>query len=85
MRSYNAGRAGTFELVPTETGFTWSLPAGPNASVVYTATLDGDTWTEIGHYHPPAGDPIETYRMELTRIGDTDWPAGGAVTPPATE
>lgn len=85
MNSYLPDRTGSFKLVPTETGFIWTIPAGPEAEVKYVATLDGDVWTEIGHYHPASGDPMEIFRMEVTRTGDTDWPAGGAVLPPATE
>ena len=81
MRSYTDGRTGTFALEATETGFVWTIPAGPEARIVYTATLEDGIWTEVGHYHPATGEPVETFRMELTRIGDTDWPAGGAVTP----
>ena len=81
MRSYNDGRAGTFALEPTGDGFVWTIPAGPSARIVYTATLEGDTWTEVGQYHPGGSDPVEIFRMELTRTGDTDWPAGGAVMP----
>ena len=85
MNSYLPDRTGSFKLVPTETGFIWTIPAGPEAEVKYVATLDGDVWTEIGHYQPASGDPMEIFRMEVTRTGDTDWPAGGAVLPPATE
>ncbi len=79
FRGYNDGSAGTFALSVLEDGFEWVVPAGPEAKVVYTATIDGETWTEIGVFHGPGMEPVETFSMTLTRIGDTDWPAGDPV------
>ncbi|MGB3627313.1 MAG: hypothetical protein WA989_15885 [Henriciella sp.] len=82
MQSYVDGRSGNFDLVPTETGFEWTIPLPNEAKVVYTATLEGDVWTEVGHYHPLEGEPVETVRLRVTRTGDTDWPGEGALVPP---
>ena len=81
MRSYAQGRAGTFPFTITDTGYVWSLPAGPNARMVYTATIEGDTWHQIGEYTPDAGAPRQVFEMSLTRTADTDWPRASAVSP----
>ena len=81
MRSYTNGRAGTFPFALTETGYTWSTPAGPNARMVYTATFEGDTWRQIGEYTPEQGPARQTFEMTLTRTAETDWPAGAPVAP----
>ncbi len=79
MRSYAQDRAGTFPFELTETGYTWSIPAGPGARMIYTATFEGETWHQIGQYVPAEGDARQTFEMTLTRIGDTDWPVGDPV------
>lgn len=83
MRSYSGGNAGTFPFEPTETGFRWSTPAGPGARIVYTATVADGVWDQIGEYTPEGGEPLQVFEMNLTRTGDTDWPAAGYVAPPA--
>ena len=79
MRSYSDGRAGTFGFEITETGFSWSTPAGPTARMEYVATVDGDTWSQTGSFVADGQPPRQTFRMTLTRSGDTEWPAGEAV------
>lgn len=79
MRSYTSGRAGTFPFEPTETGFVWSTPAGPNARMQYTATIVGDNWSQIGEYVPANGQARQMFEMNLTRIGPTDWPQADGV------
>ena len=81
MRSYAQGRAGTFPFELTDNGYIWSVPAGPNAQMVYTATFDGDTWQQIGQYTPETGEPRQTFQMTLSRTSETDWPAGDPVSP----
>ncbi|MEL7109226.1 MAG: DUF1579 domain-containing protein [Pseudomonadota bacterium] len=81
MRSYTNGRAGTFPFELTETGYTWSVPAGPNARMIYTASFEGDTWSQIGEYTPTEGPVRQTFEMTLTRTADTEWPSGKPVSP----
>lgn len=85
MRSYAQGRAGTFPFELTETGYVWSVPAGPNARMIYTATIDGDTWQQIGEYTPIEGEPRQTFQMSLMRTKTTEWPAGDPVLPNVAE
>lgn len=81
MRSYTQGRAGTFPFELTENGYIWSVPAGPNARMIYTAVFDGDTWTQVGEYTPAEGPVRQTFQMNLMRTAKTDWPSGNPVSP----
>ena len=78
MKSYTGGRSGEFEIVLTDDGFEWAIPAGPG-KVQYRATFTEDTWTETGEMVFPGRDPLPIFEMNLKRIGDTDWPAGDPV------
>lgn len=80
MRSYAMGWAGDFPLTPTPDGFTWETPAGP-ATIRYTATVKDGTWHEHGERIAQGGETFRFFEMTLTRIADTDWPAGGTVRP----
>ncbi len=79
MRTYANGRTGTFPFEITDTGYVWSLPAGPGARMVYTATFDGNSWHQTGAYTPTEGPARQTFEMALTRTGDSDWPAADPV------
>ena len=80
IRSFANGRYGEYPLWPTEDGFRWEIEAGP-ATIRYVATVDGETWHEVGTYEREGAPPTTFIEMHLTRIGDSDWPAGGAVEP----
>ena len=81
MHSWTQGRSGAFDLTRTDDGFEWELPAGPNAVVRYVAVVDDDTWRQTGHYVAAGMEPVRIFEMNLRRVGDSDWPAGGAVDP----
>lgn len=81
LRSYAQGRAGTFPLELTPTGYIWSIPAGPGATIRFTATVTDKHWREIGEYVAADKPPVKTFEMNLDRIGDTDWPLGSPVSP----
>lgn len=78
LTSHAQGRAGKFEMKLTATGYVWEIPAGP-ATIRYTATLNGATWTEVGDYIVPGQTPHRIFTMTLTRAGDTAWPEAGGV------
>lgn len=78
FHSYAQGYAGDFPLDVRPDGFTWSIPAGP-ATLRYTATVKDGVWTEVGERIVEGQAPLRTFEMTLRRIGDTDWPAGSAV------
>jgi len=81
LRSYAQGMAGTFELKLTPTGYIWEVPAGPDAVIRFTATIQGDTWREVGEYVAGNSPPVPTFEMNLSRVGDTDWPLSMPVSP----
>lgn len=78
LHSYAQGGVGDFALTPTADGFVWEIPAGP-ATIRYTAVIKDGKWRETGERIMPGKEPVRFLEMELTRIGDTDWPAGDAV------
>jgi hypothetical protein len=80
FRSYALGHAGDFVITPTADGYVWEVPAGP-ATIRYTATLKDKVWTEIGERIVPGQPAAGFFEMHLTRVGDTAWPDGGAMTP----
>lgn len=80
MRSYARGQSGDFELTPTDSGFVWTIPAGP-MTIRYTATIRAGRWHEVGVREMPGQPAVPFIELDLERIGDTDWPAAGAVAP----
>ncbi|MEK6410085.1 MAG: DUF1579 domain-containing protein [Acidobacteriota bacterium] len=80
MHSYAQGQVGDFALKPTADGFVWEIPAGP-MTIRYTAVIKDGTWREVGDQITPGKDPVRFLEMNLKRVGDTDWPAGGTVSP----
>lgn len=67
-----------FALV--EGGFDWGIDAGPVKITYETRLVDG-VWIETGFQQFGAGERVKTIEMRLERIGDSDWPAAGAVGP----
>lgn len=80
MRSYAMGYSGDFPVQRTSDGFSWEIPAGP-ATIRYSATVKDGTWTEVGDRIVPGKDPERFFEMKLTRIGDSEWPQSGAISP----
>jgi hypothetical protein len=80
LHSHAMGRVGDFVLTPTPDGFTWDIPAGP-MTIHYTAVVKDGTWREVGDRVVPGKDPVRFFEMNLKRVGDTNWPAAGAIGP----
>jgi hypothetical protein len=78
LHSYAQGQAGDFTLTPIADGYMWEIPAGPIV-IRYTAIIKNGAWREVGDRIAPGKDPVRFFEMNLKRVGDTDWPAGGAV------
>ncbi len=78
LHSYAQGQAGDFVLSPTSDGYIWEIPAGP-ATIRYTAVIKNGAWREVGDRIVPGKDPVRFFEMNLKRVGNTDWPAAGAV------
>ncbi len=81
LHSYALGYAGDFPLTLTADGYTWDVPAGPGATIHYTATIANGAWREVGDRIVAGAAPVRVFEMNLKRIGDTTWPASGAITP----
>jgi hypothetical protein len=79
MNSWAMGYTGTFPLQATEDGYIWEVPAGPAGTTRYTATIQRGTWREIGERISGNGPPVQIFEMNLRRVGDSRWPADGAV------
>jgi hypothetical protein len=79
MRSHAMGYAGDFPLTVRPDGFSWEQPMGPGASIRYTATIANGEWHEVGDRVVPGAAPVRMFEMRVRRIGDSAWPAGGAV------
>lgn len=80
MRSYTGGHAGDFPLRATGDGFEWEIPSGP-ATMRYRATVRDGRRVQTGELIREGQPPLEMFGMQLERIGDSAWPAGGAVGP----
>ena len=80
MRSYAMGQAGDFPLTVTPTGAVWTIPAGP-ATIRYTITAKDGVWHEVGERMVPGQPAQPFFEMTLKRIGDSSWPAAGAISP----
>ena len=80
LRSHAMGRSGEFPLTPTAGGSEWEMKAG-RATIRYVATIRDGQWIETGERIEPGKPPLRFIEMKLARIGDSEWPAGGAVPP----
>lgn len=80
FHSYAQGMVGDFVMAMKPDGYTWDIPAGP-MTIRYTATIKDGAWREVGDRIAPGKEPVRFFEMDLKRIGDTAWPAGGAIPP----
>ena len=80
LHSHAMGNVGDFVLALTPDGYTWDIPAGP-MTIRYTAVIKDGAWREVGDRIVPGKDPVRFFEMNLKRVGDTDWPAAGAISP----
>ncbi len=78
MHSYAMGQSGDFVFQPTADGYAWEIPAGP-MTIKYAATIKDGTLHEVGDRVMPGKDPVRFFEMTLKRVGDSDWPAAGAI------
>ncbi len=80
FRSYGQGLHGDFALTPTADGYFWEIPAGP-MTIRYTAVVKDGKWREVGDRIVPSRAPVRFFEMNLVRVGDSDWPGAGAISP----
>ncbi len=78
LHSYAQGRSGDFPMTLTGDGYVWEIPAGP-MKIRYTAVIKPDSWREIGEMIAPGKEPVQIFEMNLKKVGDTAWPAAGAI------
>jgi len=78
MRSYAMGNVGDFAFKRTADGYVWEIPAGP-MTIRYTAVIKDSVWKEVGDRIVPDKEPVRFFEMNLKRVGDSSWPAGGAI------
>ena len=80
LRSYAQGQTGDFIFTPTADGYYWEIPIGP-MKIRYTAVVKDGALREVGDRITAGKEPIRFFEMNLKRVGDTDWPAAGAISP----
>lgn len=78
LHSHALGQVGDFVIKPTSDGYTWEIPAGP-MTIRYTGVIKDGTLREVGDRIVPGKEPVRFFEMNLKRVGDTDWPAAGAI------
>ncbi|MEP6569542.1 MAG: DUF1579 domain-containing protein [Acidobacteriota bacterium] len=79
LHSHAHGRIGDFIIKPTGDGYVWEIPLGPAMTLRYTAVIKDGTLHEVGDQIMPGKEPARIFDMNLKRIGDSDWPAAGAI------
>ena len=80
LHSYAMGNVGDFVIARTGDGYTWEIPAGP-MTIRYTAVIKDGAWKEVGDRIVPGKEPVRFFEMNLKRVGDTNWPGAGAISP----
>jgi len=80
LHSHAMGNVGDFVLTLSPDGYTWDIPTGP-MTIRYTAAIKDGAWREVGDRLVPGKDPVRFFEMNLKRLGDTDWPGAGAISP----
>ena len=80
LRSFAQGRGGDFKFEPTAGGYAWEV-SFPGGRVNYVATIKDGKLREVGHTTIGDRPPVQTFEMNLERVGDTDWPLGTPIPP----
>lgn len=78
LHAYAEGNVGDFALTPNGDGYVWEIPAGP-MTIRYTCVVKDGVWHEVGDRIVAGKEPVRFFEMKLKRVGDTTWPAGGAI------
>jgi len=48
---------------------------------MFVRVIKDRAWREVGDRIVPGKDQVRFFEMNLKRVGDTDWPAEGAISP----
>ena len=78
LRLYAQGNAADVPIVPTSTGFVLEYPDG-TATVRFTIAVTDGIWNEIAERRVAGQEPVRFLELSLRRVGDTNWPAAGAL------
>lgn len=80
IRAYAEGIV--LDVVPTVTadGVTFEIRAGP-MTIRHTTVIKDGVWKEVGDRIMPGKDPVRYFEWTTTRMGDSNWPGAGAVSP----
>jgi hypothetical protein len=78
LRSFALGRTGDFRFEALPDGYAWEVEF-PGGKVRYVGTINGNKLREVGHTILQGREPVQSFEMNLERLGDTDWPAGAPV------
>jgi hypothetical protein len=78
MRSYAMGNQLDFVITRTADGYIGEDPA---MTIRYTATVKDGKWREVGDRIMPGRDLVRFFEMNLVRVGDSNWPGAGAISP----
>ena len=81
LRTHSMGFSGDYPLTVRPDGFSWSHPAGPGATIRYTATVKDGEWHEVGERVAGDSPPVKTVELRVRRIGPGGWPERGTVSP----
>ncbi|MDQ6685098.1 MAG: DUF1579 domain-containing protein [Pseudomonadota bacterium] len=81
LHSHAQGFVGDFAFTPTGNGYAWEIPLGPAGTMRYRATIENGELVEVGDRVVAGREPARVFEMRLKRIADTEWPAGGAISP----
>lgn len=79
IRAYSNGFVGDYPLTVRPDGFDWSQPAGPGATIRYTATVRDGEWHEVGQRVAEGAPPQRMIELRVRRIGDSAWPRADSV------
>lgn len=79
IRTFAQGREGVYPLTLIEGGVVWEIPIGPRMVIRHTATIGNGRWHEISDLIAEGRPPLRVAELDLRRVGDSDWPAAGAV------
>jgi hypothetical protein len=80
LHSHAQGYVGDHPMKLIPNGFVWELKAGPT-TMRFTIVVKDGIWHEVGERIIEGRPTVKFFEMKLKRIGDTTWPAGGAITP----
>jgi hypothetical protein len=50
-------------------------------TIRYTAVIKDGAWREVGDRIVRGKDPVRLFERNIKRVGDSDWPAAGAISP----